>query len=83
MDEIKKIASSSLIKVSFILEEEVDFSAFSHCEKFSRDQEKYVLETYASDHLLREMVHKNIQFKNLTIERENLESAFLNLSNLN
>jgi hypothetical protein len=27
------------------------------------------------------MVKKDIPFKNLTIERENLESAFLNLSN--
>jgi ABC-2 type transport system ATP-binding protein len=82
VEDIKKVASSSLVKVSFILEEDVDFSHFTHCENFSRDQERYVLESYATDHLLRELVQKNINFKNLSIERENLESAFLNLSNL-
>lgn len=81
VEAIKKIASTSLIKISFVLESDYDFSSFQYCEKFSRQQEKYILETYEPDNLLRELVQKNVEFKNLSIERENLESAFLNLSN--
>lgn len=81
VEEIKKIASSSLIKVSFILENDLNFSNFKHCENFIRHEEKVVLETYEPDNLIRELVHNKVAFKNLSIERENLESAFLNLSN--
>ncbi|MES2613974.1 MAG: ABC transporter ATP-binding protein [Bdellovibrionota bacterium] len=80
VDDIKKIASSALIKVSFILENEVNFSEFNFCENYARVEEKVFLETFEPDNLLRELVQKNINFKNLAIERENLESAFLNLS---
>lgn len=81
VDEIKKIASTSLVKVIFKSEQAVDFLSFEFCEKFSTTDGIYTLETYDSDKLIRELVVKNIFFQNLTIERENLESAFLNLSN--
>ncbi len=83
VEDIKKLASSSLVKVCFSGELDWDFSSFDFCKKFYCEEGKWTLETAAADSLVRELVTKNILFKNLTIERENLESAFLNLSQSN
>lgn len=80
VEEIKKVASSSLVKVSFVFTDEFDFRLLPSCEKFWREEEKIVIESFDADNLLRELVQNQISFKNLNIERENLESAFLNLS---
>jgi ABC-2 type transport system ATP-binding protein len=81
VEDIKKVASSSLVKVSFELSENMTFDNFKYAESFQNVDEKYILETYDPDNLIRELVLQKISFKNLNIERENLESAFLNLSN--
>lgn len=80
VSEIKKIATSHLVKIKFFCEQDFDFAQFQTVENVKKMDEMYVLETYEPDHLLRELVHKNVEFKNLSIEKENLESAFLNLS---
>lgn len=80
VDDIKKIATSRIVKVQFFCAQDLDFSVFQTVEKASRVDNTYVLETYEPDQLIRELVHKNVDFKNLSLEKENLESAFLNLS---
>ena len=80
VDDIKKMASSSLVKVSFELSGENKLTNFQYAQKIMRDENKFILETSDPDNLIRELVQKNISFTKLSIEHENLESAFLNLS---
>lgn len=86
VSQLKQIASSKLTKVCFFCATPYDFAAFDSVENVlhSTDEEGFsaqvILETYDSDQLLRDLVSKQIPFQNLTIEKENLESAFLNLS---
>ena len=74
------MASSSLVKVSFELSGENKLTNFQYAQKIMRDENKFILETSDPDNLIRELVQKNISFTKLSIEHENLESAFLNLS---
>ena len=80
VDDIKKMASTSLVKVSFEYTGENTLSDIQYAQKITRDENKLILETSEPDNLIRELVQKNIYFTKLSIEHENLESAFLNLS---
>ncbi len=80
VDNIKKIASASFTKINFIGEKDWNFSSFSHCKQAYFQHGKWTIETAEPDNLIRELVANQISFQNLNVERDNLESAFLNLS---
>ena len=45
-------------------------------------KDRFFVETANSDRLIRELVHKQINFQHLLVHKSNLEAAFLTMSHL-
>ncbi|BBH52876.1 ABC transporter ATP-binding protein [Fluviispira sanaruensis] len=80
VEGIQKIANSKLAKVSFECGTQCEFDNFNSIDSITKNKTNYILTTKNSDQLICELVNNNIPFSNLQIKKENLESAFLNLS---
>lgn len=78
--DVKKLAAQALAYVHFHCAVDGNFRKLEHVHEFHQDGTAVRLATYNVDDLIRELVAKKIPFENLTIQRENLESAFLSLS---
>lgn len=82
VNTIKQIANSSRTKIIFSCEPQLHltFENFRNIDYFEKENSNYLLQTTDPDALIYELVENKIPFTNLQIIRENLESAFLNLS---
>ena len=80
VNEIKRIANSSLTKILFTSDSQLVFDNFQYVESYELENSNYLLQTTNPDALIYELVENKIPFTNLQIIRENLESAFINLS---
>jgi ABC-2 type transport system ATP-binding protein len=80
VNEIKRIANSSLTKIIFSCESQLLFDKFHYIDFYESENSNYSLQTTNPDALIYELVENKIPFSNLQIIRENLESAFINLS---
>ncbi|KAB8032243.1 ABC transporter ATP-binding protein [Fluviispira multicolorata] len=80
VEGLQKLANSTQSKVSFDCGTECSFEGFQTIDSVINKNRNYTLITKNSDALIYELVKHNIPFSNLQIKKENLESAFLNLS---
>lgn len=80
VNEIKKLANSSLTKIIFSCKHQFVFDKFQYVDSYESENSNYLLQTTNPDALIYELVENKIPFTNLQIIRENLESAFINLS---
>lgn len=78
--EIKKLANTTLTSVTFRADSPIALTHFVHMVSYTNEQNEYLLKTNNPDALIYELVENKIPFTNLQIIRENLESAFINLS---
>ncbi|APJ03515.1 ABC transporter ATP-binding protein [Silvanigrella aquatica] len=80
VSHIKSLANTSNTKVTFQCNSKINWEQFKNMRSFQNDNDNYTLMTTNPDALIYELVQNNVPFHNLQIIRENLESAFLNLS---
>ncbi len=80
VNEIKRIANSSLTKIVFSSASQLIFDNFKYIDSYESENSNYLLQTTNPDALIYELVENKIPFTNLQIIKENLESAFINLS---
>ncbi len=83
VSDVMALVEPSLVRVSFKYSQHSDFSQFPFCQKASWAEGVWTLETSQPDLLVRELVKKDILFEDLSIVRDDLEDAFLQLSHLN
>ena len=76
VDKIKELAG--LARVCFIANAMI--GPLSHVEKIEQNGHNFILHTHQVDELIRELVHKNIEFHDLKIIESSLESAYLQIT---
>jgi ABC-2 type transport system ATP-binding protein len=80
VEDVKQSAASSLVMVCFQCPSAFDVTKLKTYVKHTQEENSHLFETTDPDSLVRELVLEKIPFQQLSIQRENLESAFLNLS---
>lgn len=72
------ISNSAMTSISFQAEQcPIDLQ---YAVNVKQKEGRYFLETANSDRLIRELVHKQINFQHLLVHKSNLETAFLTMS---
>lgn len=80
VNDIKQKANSQFSYVNFYCTEKFAWERFACINSLQVENNHYSLTTTNSDDLIYELVSHKVPFKNLHIQKENLESAFIRLS---
>lgn len=80
VQDIKMQANFNFSYVRFLCEAPLELNSFQFVNSYQVENNIYSIATANSDNLIYELVNHKVPFKNLQIQKENLESAFLHLS---
>ncbi|WP_158997501.1 ABC transporter ATP-binding protein [Pigmentibacter ruber] len=80
IEDIKKRANFNLSYVTFYCDSNLNLNLFPFVSSFEVENNFYSIKTTNSDIFISDLVTQKVPFKNLQIQKENLESAFIHLS---